>query len=62
MHNSEAFDKEVNLSQTEMINMLREAHTTVFTVCFTRKKDEERVQKKLKKISQKYYEDTENLA
>ena len=42
--------------------MLREAHTTVLTVCFTRKKDEERVQKKLKKISQKYYEDTENLA
>ena len=62
MHNSDVFAKEEKLALTKVVKILREANTTVFTICFTCKVDEKEVQEKLKKISENDFKDAKNLA
>ena len=62
MHNSAVFAKEEKLALTKVVKLLREANTTVFTICFTCKVDEKEVQEKLKKISEKDFKDAKSLA
>ena len=62
MYNSKVFGKEEKLALTKVVKLLREANTTVFTICFTCKVDEKEVQEKLKKVSEKDFKDAKNLA
>ena len=43
MHSSSVFDKEEKLALTKVVKLLREANTTVFTICFTCKVDDKEV-------------------
>jgi hypothetical protein len=62
MYNSKVFGKEEKLALTKVVKLLREANTTVFTICFTCKVDDKEVQEKLKKVSEKDFKDAKNLA
>lgn len=62
MHNAAVFAKEEKLALTKIVKLLKEAHSTAFTVCFTCKVDEKAVQEKLQKLSEKEFKDTKNLA
>ena len=62
MYNSKVFGKKEKLALTKVVKLLREANTTVFTICFTCKVDEKEVQEKLKKVSEKDFKDAKNLA
>ena len=62
MYNSKVFGKEEKLALTKVVKLLRDANTTVFSICFTCKVDEKEVQEKLKKVSEKDFKDVKNLA
>ena len=62
MHNSEVFAKEEKLALTKVVKLLKEANTTVFTICFTCKVDDKEVQDKLRKISEKDFKNSKGLA
>lgn len=62
MDSAAAFDKEEKLALTKVVKILKEAHTTVFTICFTCKVDEKVVQEKLAALTQKEFNDPKSLA
>ena len=62
MYNSEAYEREEKQSLTNVVKILRDANTTVFTINFNCKVDEKEVHKKLKSISEKDFKDTNKLA
>ena len=51
MHNANVFASEEKMSLTAVANLLEEAHSTCFTVCFTAKVDEKTVTERLSKCS-----------
>ena len=62
MHNASVFAKEEKLALTKVVKVLKEAHSTAFTVCFTCKVDEKAVTEKLASLSEKQFKDAKNLA
>lgn len=62
MYNAKVFAKEEKIALTKVVKILREANTTVFTVCFTCKVDEKELQEKLKKANDKDLKNARNLA
>jgi hypothetical protein len=62
MHNASVFAKEEKLALTKVVKVLKEAHSTAFTVCFTCKVDEKAVSEKLVSLSEKEFKDAKNLA
>ena len=46
MHNSDVFAKEEKLALTKVVKLLREANTTVLTICFTCKVAKKEVQER----------------
>lgn len=62
MHNAAVFAKEEKLALTKVVKILKEAKSTVFTVCFTCKIDEKQIQEKLSSISEKDFKDAKKLA
>ena len=43
MHNASVFEKEEKLPLTKVVKLIKDAYTTVFTICFTCKVDEKAV-------------------
>jgi len=43
MYNPSVFGKEEKLSLTKVVQILREAHSTAFTICFTCKVNEQAI-------------------
>jgi hypothetical protein len=62
MHNAAVFAKEEKLALTKVVKILKEAKSTVFTICFTCKVDEKHIQERLQAISEKEFKDAKNLA
>lgn len=62
MYNAGVFQKEEKLALTKVVKILKEAYSTVFTVCFTCKVDEKAVQERLAKLTEKELKDVKTLA
>jgi len=62
MHNANVFEKEEKLPLTKVVKMLKGAHSTAFTVCFTCKVDEKQVSEKLSALSEIEYADKKTVA
>ena len=53
MHNSSVYAEEQKISLTQVATKMAEANSKCFTVCFTTKVDEKKVQEKLKAVKSK---------
>ena len=62
MDSAEVYAKEEKLALTKVVKLLKEAHSTVFTVCFTCKVDEKAVQDKLKGLTAAQFKDAKTVA
>lgn len=62
MHNASVYEKEEKIALTKLVKILKEAHSTVFQVCFTCKTDEKQVQEKLAALSEKEFKDVKTLS
>jgi hypothetical protein len=51
MNNASVFAKEEKLALTKVANILQDAHTACFSVCFLAKVDEKAVKDKLQSLS-----------
>ena len=62
MNNASVFVKEEKLSLTKVVKILKDARSSIFTICFTCKVDEKAVQERLKTITEKDFKDSKALA
>ena len=62
MNNAEVFGKEEKLPLTKVVKILKQAHSTAFTICFNCKVDEKEVADKFKGLSRDQFKDAKTLA
>lgn len=62
MHNACVFTKEEKLPLTKVVKVLKEAHSTAFTINFNCKVDDKQVAEKLKACSEKEFKESKSLA
>lgn len=62
MYNANAYSKEEKLALTKVVKILKNAHSTAFTVCFNCKVDEKAVADRLLKVTEKDLKDAKSLA
>jgi hypothetical protein len=62
MHNASLYKKEEKLALTKVVKILKEAHSTAFTVCFNCKVDEKSVQEKLNEATAADLKDPKGFA
>jgi hypothetical protein len=62
MQNSSVFDKEEKMALTKVVKVLKEAGSTVMTICFNCKVDEKVVIEKMKGCSKEELKDSKTLA
>jgi hypothetical protein len=62
MDSASVYAKEEKLALTKVVKILKEAHSTAFTICFTCKVDEKQVQEKLKSLTAAEFKDAKTVA
>lgn len=62
MNNASVFVKEEKMALTKVVKVLKEAHSTAFTVCFNKKVDEKEVLERLQNVTEREFKDSKTLA
>lgn len=62
MHNASVFEKQEKLCLTKVVDVLKEANSAAFTICFNTKVDEKAVKERLSTLTQQKLKDPKALA
>ena len=62
MHCADLYATEERLPLTKVVKVLKEAHSTAFTICFNTKVDEKAVQQRLESLKESDFKDKKALA
>lgn len=62
MHNASVFAKEEKLALTKVVKIMKEAASTVLTICFSCKVDTKAIEERLSKMTDKDFKDSKALA
>ncbi len=62
MHCANIYGSEEKLPLTKVVKVLKEAHSTAFTICFNTKVDEKAVQQRLESLKESDFKDKKALA